>query len=177
MTREKPIATPRLLMRGLSLIEVTISIVVVGVMMTAALSTLSSVSLTRYVDANSQVARVLADELMAEILSKEYEDPDLAPGSFGITEGEAATGDRSLFDDVDDYDGWSASPPETSQGVDIPDRSGWTRSVEVVYVSPLCPTYESGADWGAKRVTVTVELNDNEMISLVGLKGRPTAIP
>jgi prepilin-type N-terminal cleavage/methylation domain-containing protein len=177
MTGERCIVAPRRFPRGLSLIEVTLSIVVVGVMMTAALSTLSSVSLTRHVDANAQIARSLADQLMAEILSKEYEDPGLAPGSFGISDDEAATGDRSLFDDVDDYDGWSASPPETADGVAIADRSEWARSVEVEYVSPVSPTSVTGGDSGAKRITVKVSLNGNEVFSLVGVKGRTTALP
>ena len=177
MTGDQSIVTPRPSLRGLSLIEVTISIVVVGVMLAAALNTLSSVSMTRYVGANGQIGRVLAEQLMAEILSKKYEDPGLPPGSFGIETGESATGDRSLFDDVDDYDGWSASPPETASGGVIPDRSQWSRDVGVEYVSPLDPTFEVGADWGVKRITVGIAFHGEKIITLEGLKGRPTAMP
>ncbi len=162
---------------ALSLVEVTISVTIVAVMMVSALSTLWSVVRSRQINQDLQIGQKLAEQLMAEILSKPYEDPDVAPGSFGATGSELAAGDRSRFDDVDDYDGWSASPPEMADGTVIPDRGGWERSVGVVYVSPLALHWVVGVDMGVKRITVTVSRSGEEVTSLVAISGRTREMP
>jgi len=170
-------ATPHASRSALSLVEVTISVTIVAVMMVSALNTLWSVTRTRQINQDRQIGQKLAEQLMAEILSKLYEDPDLAPGSFGATGGELATGDRSFFDDVDDYDGWSASPPEMADGTGIPDRDAWGRSVAVVYVSPLALDFVTGVDMGVKRINVTVTRNGDDVALLSAISGRTREMP
>lgn len=174
MKHDRHAAHPGQARLGLSLIEVTISVVIVSVMMVAALTTVSSVMRARQVGQNGQVARTLAEMLMAEIMSKEYQDPETVGKSFGLETGEAATGNRSLFDDVDDYDGWSASPPQWPDGVVIPSRQDWTRSVDVVCISPgdLNMELPTGWDFGLKRITVTVSYNGEEMVTLMAIRGQ-----
>lgn len=173
MKGDQPNARPGQTRLGLSLIEVTISVVIVAVMMVAALTTVSGVMHARQVSQNRQVARTLAETLMAEIMSKEYQDPDTVGESFGQETGEAATGNRSLFDDVDDYDGWSANPPQWSDGVVVPNRQDWTRSVDVFCTSPADLNMELPNSWdfGLKRITVTVSYGGEEMVTLVAIRG------
>jgi hypothetical protein len=57
---------------------------------------------------------------------------------------------------VDDYDGWSASPPQLADGTTMPDLAGWTRSVHVTRADPLDVSQASGAESGIKRITVQV---------------------
>ncbi len=91
-------------------------------------------------------------------------------GHFGpeISEG---TSTRADFDDVDDYDGWTASPPQQKNGTQLTGYDGWTRSVLVEYVDPLSP---GGAainnDGGAKRITVTVTDPRGAQTSVVSVR-------
>ncbi len=44
--------------------------------------------------------------------------------------------DRRTFDDVDDYHGWFASPPQLRNGDPIDMYEGWSRGVSVSRVNP-----------------------------------------
>ena len=107
--------------RGLTLIEVVASTMIVGLMAVAALNALAAATKSSNSIGNRAVAAGLADELMSEIMMQSYSDPDGSP-VFGHESGES-TSVRSAFDDVDDYDGWNASPPQYRDGTVIPDRT------------------------------------------------------
>jgi len=141
--------------RGLTLIEVVASTMIVSMMAVAALNALAAATKSSNSIGNRAVAAGLADELMSEILMQSYSDPDGSP-VFGHEFGESTTV-RSAFDDVDDYDGWNASPPQYRDGTVIPDRSDWRQRVSVVYVAPANPTQTVNSDQGAKLIHVTIE--------------------
>jgi prepilin-type N-terminal cleavage/methylation domain-containing protein len=140
---------------GLTLIEVVASTMIVGLMAVAALNALGAATKSANSIGNRAVAAGLADELMSEIAMQSYSDPDGSP-VFGHESGES-TSVRSAFDDVDDYDGWNASPPQYRDGTTIPDRTNWRQRVAVTYVVPTTPTTTSATDQGAKRIHVTIE--------------------
>ena len=164
----------RLARPAITLVELAISVAIVGVMMVASLTTLSTVSMARQVDGDKQLARTLGELLMAEILTKPYQDPAVYSPTLGLEDGEPAEGPRNLFDDVDDYHGWSPATLEWVDGVPIPEREGWQRSVEVICVSPADFDMElpEGWDFGIKRITVTVTYNGRELATLTALRGR-----
>jgi type II secretory pathway pseudopilin PulG len=141
--------------QGLTLIEVVASTMIVGLMAVAALNALGAATKSANSIGNRAVAAGLADELMSEIMMQSYSDPDGSP-IFGHESGES-TNVRSAFDDVDDYDGWNASPPQYRDGTAIPDRTNWRQRVTVTYVTPTNPTTTSATDQGAKRIHVTIE--------------------
>src|SRR6478609_5829463 len=143
---------------GLTLIEVVASTMIVSLMAVAALNALAAATKSSNSIGNRAVAAGLADDLMSEIMMQPYSDPDGSP-VFGHESGEA-TNIRSAFDDVDDYDGWSASPPQYRDGTAIPDRADWRQRVSVTYVTPTNPTQTSATDQGAKRIHVTIEYQD-----------------
>ena len=119
----------------------------------------------------------LAQNLMAEILQQSYIDQDDTP-TFGREPTELAGGStRSNFDDVDDYDGWSSSPPRDREGTEIPGFAGWQRRVEVQWVVPINTVIVSASDTGAKRITVTVLHNDVPVASLVTVRTRAWQTP
>ena len=62
--------------RGLTLVEVTISIVIVSVMLVAALTAAGSSNSRRYRTDLATNALILAEDLMAEITALPYSDPD-----------------------------------------------------------------------------------------------------
>jgi len=140
---------------ALTLIEVVASTMIVGMMAVAALDALAAATKSSNSIGNRAVAAGMADELMAEIMMQSYSDPDGSP-VFGHETGEL-TNIRSAFDDVDDYDGWNATPPQYRDGTAIPDRTNWRQRVTVTYVSPTNLTTTSATDQGAKRIRVQIE--------------------
>jgi Tfp pilus assembly protein PilV len=156
--------------RGLSIVEAAISVVLVGVMLVAALNAAGASKLAQAKLSNRGRGMLLAQELMTEILAQAYEDSTLATGSFGRTGAKSAPGDRSLFDDVDDYYDWSASPPEEKDGTVKPDLTGWSRSVVVAWVNASNVKTVIGANQGVKRITVTVRKNDMAVAELVAFR-------
>jgi hypothetical protein len=142
--------------------------VVTGVMLVAALSAVAASRTGQYKITERQRGELLAQELMAEIVAQSYEEPDGAV-SLGTDAGEAGTV-RADWDDVDDYDKWSASPPQEKDGTKMADLDGWTRNSKVVWVNPADITQEAGAESGVKRITVTVSHNGTPVATLTALR-------
>ncbi|MCH8030680.1 MAG: LamG domain-containing protein [Bacteroidetes bacterium] len=120
---------------------------------------------------------------MAEILQQDYADStqiDLLKSEIliegkkerqliGLETGED-TGDRSRFDDIDDYHGWSASPPQEKDGTTMSHLTGWEREVVVLYVQDDDPAKDVAKDEGAKLITVTVKHDDVLVAELEALR-------
>lgn len=155
--------------RGFTLVEAAVSTVIVGVMLTAALATVAASRRTQHViDARSR-GQMLAQALMAEILSQHFEEPDEPAPLFGREAGEG-TDSRQDWDDVDDYDGWSGLPPQEKDGTSIPNLEGWRRSVEVRWVDPNNLAQECPYDTGVKRIRVTVKIGDLVVARVVAIR-------
>jgi prepilin-type N-terminal cleavage/methylation domain-containing protein len=157
-----------MLRRGLSLIEVVASTMIVGLMSVAALNSLGAATRSSESIGNRAVALGLADELMSEILQAPYKDPTQAP-VFGLESGEPA-GPRSAFDDVDDYDGWDQSPPQYRDGTVMPDRADWRHRVQVNFVAPGNTIQIAGSDQGAKRIRVTIQYRDQVLAEQIAVR-------
>ena len=154
--------------RGFTLIEAVMSMLIVGLMLVAALNTIGASRITEVRGFEQTLGPMLAEELMAEILDQSYEDTDGSP-TFG-REGGEHSGSRSTWDDVDDYTGWSASPPENKDGTTLSGVDGWSRQVEVKWVSSLDPDLESVIPTGIKRVDVVVSYNGRVVSTLSSLR-------
>ena len=169
--------------RGFSLVEAVISVILVSVLLVASVNTVGASRAGQSVTSNRSWGSTLAQALMSEILQQSYADPGLGeakmfsfdPGvdpspmpKLGPEAGEA-NGTRTLFDDVDDYQGWSASPPQARNGEAILGLDGWRRTVSVTLANPvsLMPVTK---DSGAKVVTVSVTHNDNTVAELVAIR-------
>ena len=113
---------------------------------------------------------LLAQDLLAEIMRQNYADADAGPDSFGLGGDEVGDGSRDRWEDVDDYDGWSASPPQQKDGTELSDFADWERSVEVIWVDPDDLSQEVFSNQGAKRITVTVKCNDTLTVTLVAIR-------
>lgn len=155
---------------GFTLVEVVVSMLIVSVMLVAALSTVGGSRLSQFKTSQTCRGQALAESLMAEILQQAYADPQYGPGSLGLGSDEIGDGSRSLWDDVDDYDGWSASPPEQKDGTQIAGLAGWQRSVDVAWIDPLDPSQVEGSESNAKRVIVTVTFQDMPVATLVAIR-------
>jgi prepilin-type N-terminal cleavage/methylation domain-containing protein len=153
---------------GLTLIEVVASTMIVGLMAVAALNALGAATKSANSIGNRAVAAGMADELMSEILMQPYSDPD-GSSVFGHESGESIT-PRSAFDDVDDYNGWNASPPQYRDGTTIPDRATWKQRVVVTRVVPANPSQTSGTDQGAKQIHVTIEYENKVLADQIAVR-------
>ena len=152
---------------GFTLVEAVISIVLVGVLLVAAINTLGATAVSKRNIEHQALGYTLAADLMAEILSQAYEEPDDAP-DFGRESGESG-GSRIDWDDVDDYEGWSATPPETKDEAPLDGYDQWTRSVEVAFVNPTSLN-DLGGNTGVKRITVTASFKGVPAAELVAIR-------
>ena len=158
------------LRRGLTLVEATASMVLVGIALVGALNTVGAVRLGQVKVSDRRQGHLLAQALMSEILQQDYADPDAGIDSFGLETGEAGAGGRGLFDDVDDYHGWTSKPPEPKVGPPFAGLDDWKRIVNVFCVSPSDIQQEVGSNQGVKRINVKAKHNGILVAKLVALK-------
>lgn len=144
--------------RGVTLIELIISIVVIAIAIGGVLGVLSQ-AVGRSADAMVMSQAVaIAEAYLEEITLKAVVDPD------GV-DGEA---NRVDFDDVDDYDGLVDVGARDQFGVAIASLSQYT--VRVTVASSTALTGVPGAD--SKRVDVTVTYAPNVTVTLSAYKTR-----
>ncbi|MCH7839761.1 MAG: hypothetical protein IID38_05945, partial [Planctomycetes bacterium] len=166
---------------GFTLVEAAISTVLVSGLLVASLNTLGAAKLGQQNNAERGRAYLLAQELMSEIMRQDYADPEdvgridlrdasLTTSSLGRDSGESG-GSRADYDDVDDYHGWSANPPENRDGSEIPNLTGWTRIVTVERRRLVDPTLLTATEEGLKHITVQVERDGVLIAQLEAIKG------
>ena len=151
-----------------TLVEAVISTVIVALMLAAALNTVGASRLTQHRASLVSRGQLLAESLLSEVLRQSYQEPTDTP-VFGREAGELAT-TRVNYDDVDDYHGWSATPPTAQDGTTLANSTGWQQAVSVAWVDPSHPQQVSATESGAKRVTVTISYNGVPQASLVAVK-------
>ena len=164
----------RLCRRGLTLVEVSVSTLLVGLILVAGLKSTGAVIHGRDNIAAKLDSVGLAHELLSEIVALPYEDPDEELPTIGLDTGEGLTPNlRSDYDDIDDYDSWSAIPPR-HRGSAAPrnDFTGWQRDVQVDYMDPNAPTTTSLTDQDLKRITVTVTDPSSNTYTVSALRSR-----
>lgn len=155
---------------GLTLAEVAISTLIVGMMMVASLKSVGGVYTTWTSAADKYDGIALADQLLEEIMQSEYEDPDDIP-IFGVESGEGS-GDRKDWDDVDDYSSWSLSPPKNKENQEVEGYDGWTRTATVQLASVADPLVVPASDEGLKLITVTATDPDGNTTTRQALRSR-----
>ena len=157
---------------GFTLVEAVISMLIVGLMLVAALSTLGASARAQHFQASRGRGFTLARDLLTEVLQAAYDDPE-DPGN-GIDQDSGESGvDRGDYDDVDDYDGWSGSPLEHKDATHVPDAAGWQRQVTVTYADPVTlASTGTTSDTGLKFITVTATGPGGEVTTLQGLRSR-----
>ena len=97
--------------RGITLIESLIAVSLTTLAGSALLSTIGSTVQISTDSTYTAIAQGLADQLMDEVSAAKFP----RTGSSMTSGGQGRTG----FDDLDDYNGWNASPPQTRDGMPI----------------------------------------------------------
>ncbi len=148
---------------GFSLVEAVLSTAIVAGMFVAAMNTLGASGASQYRLGRYQQGLGLAQQLMAEILQQDYLVTPATPVFAGDTT-------RANFDEISDYDGWQASPPQYKDGTAVPDTTDFKRTVTIDYVN-LNNFQEVGqADFGLKRIRVTVYKNNETIVTLEAVR-------
>ncbi len=160
--------------RAFSLVEVAISVVIVGGLFAAALNVAGSAGVTRRKVTDVGRAYLLAEDLMAEIIAQPYREPGTTSSPIGPETGETTGGTRAAFDDVDDYAGWKDSPPAARDGTAIAGYSDWARTVAVAWAPANDLTATSGTATGLKRITVTVSRAGTKLFELTAIRTSAT---
>jgi len=162
--------------RAFSMIEVAVSIVIVGGLMVASLRVVGAAVRTDQLTMDASRGRLLAEELMAEIVLKAYSEPS-GGTAIGTNAGEVSGSSRAAYDDVDDYHGLVESPCRLADGTPIPSTGAWNRSVTVVWASVASPGTASGSETGLKRVTVEVRRDGRLVGRVTALRARAWTPP
>jgi type II secretory pathway pseudopilin PulG len=160
---------------GYSLVEAMVAVTITAIAGGALLASLGGAVRSSTESTRAAVARGIAEQLMEEIAATRF------PAATNTTPSGST---RANFDDIDDYDGWSASPPVDRYGhilgtdgrqlsgalIERPDDlqpdgnfvAGFSHTVSVERVTP-----DTGTGWNVvsqhtdfRRVTVTVTYTD-----------------
>jgi type II secretory pathway pseudopilin PulG len=150
-------------------VETVVALLIASVMLVAALNSVGAARATAYKVEERNRGLGLAQALMAEVLQQAYADPAYGPGSMGVGADEV-TGNRSLFDDVDDYDGWQASPPQRKDGSVITSATGYEEVVHVTWVNPGIMFQQSASETGVKRIEVSINHQNRTVATLVAYR-------
>jgi type II secretory pathway pseudopilin PulG len=152
----------------LSLIEVVMSTLLVGLVLVGAMNLLGATVRGRSKATDLARGQQFAQQLMTEILNMTYrEGGSLGPDPTVLI---LVPEVRSQFDDVDDFNLYWESPLLTRSGGIIANTSGWRRSVEVAWINPSSPATVVGSDQGVKRITVTVQRSGQTVAQLACLR-------
>lgn len=157
---------------GFTLIESAICTLVVAVMLAAALSVVGTAARGTVREQEWRRAHAIARSVMNEALATAFNDPQGGTG-FGVDAGESAS-NRTTFDDIDDFNGYTQYGLTDTSGKALSWGSGWTIRVDVHNVAVSDPTAALATtdDTGLRRVTVNVSAPGGQQYHLIGLKAR-----
>lgn len=136
-----------------SLIETVMASMLVSIMIVTAVHAMAFVARTTSGTYEAEVAYRLAQELLCEISSRAFSDPDRVTTELGIDPGESASR-PSTWDDFDDYNQWTNSSLEASLGGSLGDSAGWSMGVKCTYCDPLDPLQNETIPTSLKKCVV-----------------------
>ena len=145
--------------QGFTLIEIMVSLLTLSIVMVGFWMVMPAEKDDIDKTKERRIALFLTKQMMEEIQSKAYEDPDLSSNSFGPEE----PAPRENFDDIDDYDDWDENPPQYPDGTilngenEIPNYQDLRRQVTVENVDNSdYGTVKPDGTTNSKRITVKV---------------------
>lgn len=144
----------------------------VGVLLVAALNSVAGARRAQQIGGQRQQGHLLAEALLAEIAALPYEDAADSPGPPGPSPGEVGAS-RALFNDMNDYTGWTASPPQRKDGTPIPSTTDWSESVTIAYLNAAtyAPT-GTNTDTGVACVKVSLSYQNAPQAELTLIRTR-----
>lgn len=155
--------------RGFTLVEAALCTLMASGLLVGSLTLVASRAKASKAAAERVQAQGLARALMAEITAMYFVEPDEPSDTFGPSTLERSTG-RSIYDDVDDYDEYSDSPPVGRDGVALDGADGFARSVQVFNITDAGT--RSVTNTGIKLILVQVSRNGAPLAELSTIRTR-----
>ncbi|MBU6413482.1 MAG: hypothetical protein KGS45_08405 [Planctomycetes bacterium] len=155
---------------GITLVETCLSTIIVGGLLGASVTAVGNLATARQITADRARGYQFAEALLTEAQMLPYNDPTLTNDQIGPSATELATGNRSLFNDCDDYANWSESTLQDKSGVVIANTTGWKRTVRVQWVNPGTGFNVSATSTGYKQINVGVSKNGKLIASMNCIK-------
>jgi prepilin-type N-terminal cleavage/methylation domain-containing protein len=154
--------------KGFSLIEVLIAVILVGLAITALLAASGSFTMTNGAGADLSTAEFLMEQIRELTALLPVADPQTGIATFGPEEASLA-----FYDDLDDFDGITFSPPIDADRNVLNDFAAFSQQVVVENVNPSNFEQVVG-DHGSSfvRVTVKVFLSAREISSMSWIRAR-----
>jgi type II secretory pathway pseudopilin PulG len=155
--------------RGFSFIEILVSILLVGLAIASLVAANSAFTMANGAGADLSTAEFLSEQIRELTTLLPVIDPLTGIDTFGPESGETL----ATYDDVDDFDGASFSPPISADKSTLNDFAVFSQHVTVENVHPS--NFEQVvSDHGSSfvRVTVHVTMNSDVISSTSWLRAR-----
>ena len=146
---------------GFTLMEAALATVIVGVGLLAMIQLMGSLTAQNQAAHQMTTARLLASNVQEAMAGLSYNDPAYSSTYFGPEPGETLP----FYNDVDDFDNRSFSPPIDSTRAAVPTLGQYSQEVSVwpvhanalnINTNPAAPDLPKSANTGAVRVLVKI---------------------
>jgi len=151
-----------------TLVEVLIAVLLIGLALASLLAANVYFTRTNAAGADLSTAEFLVEQIMELTTTLPVIDPETGTAAFGAEEA-----DVTAYDDLDDFDDKTFSPPINAHAQPLNDFAAFSQHVTVQNVSPT--NFEQVvADHASNfvRVTVTVYLNSSKLTESAWLRAR-----
>lgn len=147
---------------GFTLLEATLAVVIVAFGFLATMELFASCTAENRRAAQMTTAQMLATSIQELTTGLAFKDPYYATAGIAVEAGET----RATYNDVDDFDGFTACPPVDATRNPIAELSQYTQTVQVMAIDPnrpganydtVNPEIQKTTYTGAVRVRVVVE--------------------
>ena len=153
---------------GFSLLEILISVILVGLSITALVVASNSFTMANGAGADLSTAEFLVEQIRELTAMLAVIDPQSETTTFGPEEAGVAS-----YDDVDDLNGADYSPPIGSNRTVLNDLAGFSQHIVVQNVSPSnFNTVVANHGSNFVRITATVSLNGRQISSASWIRAR-----
>lgn len=113
---------------------------------------------------HATTAMMLAEHVQEMMIGLPFSDPNPLSAVFGAETGESL----ETYDDLDDFNGLSFTPPIDAQRQPIPELSQYTQTISVVNANPNQPSITGTAGKALRiRVVVTYRSNSSSQVEQV----------
>jgi prepilin-type N-terminal cleavage/methylation domain-containing protein len=151
--------------KGFSLIEVLIATVLVGFAIAALVAANGSFSMANVAGADLSTAEFLVEQIRELTAMFPVVDPAVPPGTPVTVLGpEAGETGVTLYDDVDDFDGFDSAPlggPISAQGTPLTNLAAFSQQVRVQKLDPANFDQTEPEAYASNFVRITVSILQN----------------
>ena len=147
---------------GFSLVEILISVMLVGLSITALVFASNSFTMANGAGADLSTAEFLVEQIREMTTLLPVRDPEVDTWTTLGPNGESGVAN---YNDVDDFDGATCSPPIDALGNPLSELAAFSQNVTVDWVSQSNFNQISVSATPFIRITVQVALNGREICS------------